>query len=318
MAGDDLTIFLFFFGTAISLAAAGTTTTGRRAYLLYGIGAAFLLLALFWKWVAAAFPLVSNVGGALAQNPVAWFCLLLFGAWLLTLRRRANVEHITANIGTEPAVTMDHIHSLAKLDTAMTQSLSQMRESFESRLSALEKSSREMNIEVKKLYVEVFEGTKDTLFAPSTTFGSLREEIEEFRREQAEAHETLAQSLRARRVYDEAKELHKEINWLASGLNWPMERAGSSEEWSKWEETFATFRSWLERFVSITESYHSEATNIRNTPSEKYKPGHWQLTDANFPDADKLHDFKTFIILKGNYDAVIGDILEHMYDEGTI
>ncbi|MGY4405281.1 hypothetical protein [Bradyrhizobium sp. USDA 3315] len=72
MQGDDLAIFGILWGTAIAFALAAVTMvdSGRKKILtaLWAVAGGFLLLALFWPWIAEKWPALREWANGLAEN----------------------------------------------------------------------------------------------------------------------------------------------------------------------------------------------------------------------------------------------------------
>jgi hypothetical protein len=97
LAGDDLTIVLFFVGTAVSLGCAAMSTAGWRhpALIITLFGLAAICFAFGAGWPAIkeiSPPVLSAPVHQIATSPVAWFAVLILGltASILLPRRRSR------------------------------------------------------------------------------------------------------------------------------------------------------------------------------------------------------------------------------------
>jgi hypothetical protein len=90
MVGDDLTIVLFFIGTAISVAAAAMSQAGwKHRILIYGmfaVAAIMAALGALWPLIKGWSPQITGVVAPVATSPVSWFSLII-----LTLSLRIAV-----------------------------------------------------------------------------------------------------------------------------------------------------------------------------------------------------------------------------------
>jgi hypothetical protein len=95
LAGDDLTIVLFFVGTAVSLGCAAMSTAGWRhpalIITLFGLAAICFVFGAGWPAIKEISPpALSAPVHQIATSPVAWFVVLVLGmiASILFPRRR--------------------------------------------------------------------------------------------------------------------------------------------------------------------------------------------------------------------------------------
>jgi tRNA_anti-like len=114
LSGDDLTITLFFIGTAISIACAAMSAAGWRHRVL--IGSLFSLAGVCF-FVGVAWPLLKTVSlpataivNQVATNPIAWFVVLILGmtASILLPKRDGRTSPLLENV-TRIAVSQDPV-----------------------------------------------------------------------------------------------------------------------------------------------------------------------------------------------------------------
>src|SRR5258708_5192364 len=91
MAGDDLTISLFFVGLAVTIAATGMTQAGWKhrllIFTLFAVAAVLFGVGAGWHWIKGYWPEASAVAATLATNPVTWFVVIMFGLGAILFRR---------------------------------------------------------------------------------------------------------------------------------------------------------------------------------------------------------------------------------------
>ncbi len=79
-SGDDLTIVLFFVGTAVSIALAALSAAGWRQWVLFSLAGICFVGGLAWTNLKTVSPSVTSPIGLVATNPFAWFIILMLGA----------------------------------------------------------------------------------------------------------------------------------------------------------------------------------------------------------------------------------------------
>ena len=94
MGGDNLTIPLFFVGTAFTFGIGAVTLVERRRQIIMGIlfAGAFVcaILGVFWTEIGPRIPLLSRIASDIASNSVAWFVLIMviLVVTLISIRER--------------------------------------------------------------------------------------------------------------------------------------------------------------------------------------------------------------------------------------
>jgi hypothetical protein len=83
LSGDDLTIVLFFVGTAISIAGTAMSAAGWRHPVLIGglfsLAGVCFVAGMAWPVLKTISPPATAMVGQVATNPVAWFAVLILG-----------------------------------------------------------------------------------------------------------------------------------------------------------------------------------------------------------------------------------------------
>jgi hypothetical protein len=96
LTGDDLTIVLFFVGTAVSIAGAAMSAAGWKhpllIWILCSLAGICLVIGVAWPIVKTVSPPATAAIDQIATNPVAWFAVLILGmtASILLPKRRTN------------------------------------------------------------------------------------------------------------------------------------------------------------------------------------------------------------------------------------
>lgn len=81
MAGDDLSIFLFWVGLAIAFGLEAMKADARSHRIGFGgFASFFLLLGLFWTPIKSTWPPLEKWVAAVATDPASWFMLFMFVA----------------------------------------------------------------------------------------------------------------------------------------------------------------------------------------------------------------------------------------------
>jgi hypothetical protein len=95
LSGDDLTIALFFGGTAITIALTAMSTAGWRHPVLirglFGLAAVCAVIGMAWPVLKTLSPAVTAMVNEVARSPIAWFAVLMLGmAAVLVLPKRGG------------------------------------------------------------------------------------------------------------------------------------------------------------------------------------------------------------------------------------
>jgi hypothetical protein len=96
LAGDDLTIVLFFLASAMTLGIAGAQTVGWKSKFLAGFQFLFcavcLVIAVGWFWIKPNLPSVATTLATIATHPISWYVAFILAIAILTLTRRPASE----------------------------------------------------------------------------------------------------------------------------------------------------------------------------------------------------------------------------------
>lgn len=112
LAGDDLTIVLFFVGTAVSVGCAGMSAAGwRHPVLIVGL----FLLAGACFFFGASWPALKGIAPAsisipvqqVSTNPVSWFVVLILGLTATLLLPRRRTFQSTENNRVQKAISLE-------------------------------------------------------------------------------------------------------------------------------------------------------------------------------------------------------------------
>jgi hypothetical protein len=96
MAGDDLTIVLFFGTLAVTFFVTGATIAGWKHRLLitamfvFAVGS--LAIGAGWLWLKPLSPTVARIILQVTTNPISWFVTFLFSIALVTLSARPKLD----------------------------------------------------------------------------------------------------------------------------------------------------------------------------------------------------------------------------------
>jgi hypothetical protein len=101
MSGDDLTIRLFFIGTAFSLAVAAMSQAGWKHPVLirglFGVAVGLAAVGLGWPSIKTFSPVVTATVDQIATNPVAWFVVFMFGLMAVLFLSKPREQKAASN-----------------------------------------------------------------------------------------------------------------------------------------------------------------------------------------------------------------------------
>jgi tRNA_anti-like len=114
LSGDDLTITLFFIGTAISIACAAMSAAGWRHHVLigslFGLAGGCFFVGVAWPWLKTVSLPATAMVNQVATNPIAWFVVLILGmtASILLPKRGGRTSRLP-----EQRTPIAHTHTVA-------------------------------------------------------------------------------------------------------------------------------------------------------------------------------------------------------------
>jgi hypothetical protein len=113
LSGDNLAIFLFFIGTAITIALAAMNAAGWRHPLLirslFGLSVVCVVIGVTGSRFKTVSPAVTGIVTQVATNPVAWFVILMFAIATLLLR---PTDGSRTSGAPKPATSLDFVENI--------------------------------------------------------------------------------------------------------------------------------------------------------------------------------------------------------------
>lgn len=94
LSGDDLTIVLFLIGLAATFGLAAMSLAGWKhkalIILLFVLTGAFVIAGVSWPWIKSFSPSAAIVVQEIANSPVSWFCVIIFGIIIALLTGKSH------------------------------------------------------------------------------------------------------------------------------------------------------------------------------------------------------------------------------------
>lgn len=92
MHGEDLTITLFFFTSAVLAGFEAMKASGWRLWAFWILTALFAAIGLSWLWLKEISPTLTRWVGEIATSPQSWFVLIILGLVLLAVTGRKSKQ----------------------------------------------------------------------------------------------------------------------------------------------------------------------------------------------------------------------------------
>src|ERR1700674_3737860 len=97
IAGDDLTVVLFFIGLAATFAVAAMSQAGwkHRAFIiiLFSIAVFFMASGISWPWLKDLSPELREIAIQVTSNPVSWLSVMVLGLSAVLFINKTTPEH---------------------------------------------------------------------------------------------------------------------------------------------------------------------------------------------------------------------------------
>jgi hypothetical protein len=103
LAGDNLTIVLFFVGLSVTLGSTAMSQSGWKHWgliaLLWALSAMSLLVGIGWTQFKAYSPAVESIVVSVATSPISWFVVIMCALMTALLHKRPGI--FPATVGKE-------------------------------------------------------------------------------------------------------------------------------------------------------------------------------------------------------------------------
>jgi hypothetical protein len=314
MTSNALTIILFLLASALILAieAAKADTRIRYAFAL-GAGS-FGLLALFWIPLADAFPIAARQVARVAQDPSSWFILLV--VILLFARdywRKQTTEFSDADWPAEAIDTAEALWASNSEIRKAQQIGADINARQEAEIAALRTSVddlRTLSVKVNTMAEDGARNVAEVSGRVDSITGSLtatNHMVAEARATHAAVIKRLdriderfsAMAARIRLDYQEERMAELDLK-----LYFPEADEIRNVEWTAWEVRQKDWLSAVYQWADLAQTYSPNARQvIEHTPPAAYY-GNWSFSDSDLPDANTIHKYKTFCIMRRNFGEV--------------
>lgn len=340
MDDNTLTITLFLLASALLLGVEAVKSSGK---LRYGFGAgagAFVLLGLLWDPAAKMFPDAARAVGEVAGFPPSWFFLIL--VIFLVVRERWAVRGRSGETESLPPATADNAvgqievlrDMLATIQADNRDARLKVQEALETAnglAETIERASQRADAKadaaqstadfaINKLSER--EGAAQAIDSRINDLVELAEsmsgKVNEQGSEVAALTRTVDRLLRAQfamKLRGALDSIEAEIAKLDALLYFEDGKGIGAVDWDTWKQREADWRRGISIWTTRAAPYGNGdlAAQIKNTPQEDFY-GTWSFKDSDLPDADTIHRYKAFCIMRRNFSGVREAVDNALYD----
>ena len=356
--GNDLTIQLFFFTSAIFAGVEAVKANGWRAWLFGGLAGLFAITGAAWPSLKEIYPPLSRSIGEVASSPQAWFTLIVLALAVVALTGRKARATATSSTG-EPIELPEWLSDVpgrlddlaGKLDR-LAKAVAQGSLTQSGILDSLQSRAKELSDRLRKVETLLqprTEGLLGMAFDPSakppeTRFDNIEAKIDRLRdhidstsleigesiadiqaalEAQRESHRQLHDRafavFRAKQAEHRMEQLIPHLEEAGEVLSAPTLKRTTPVDFGEWSSLFTSWQVALHEFCRVVKPYYPEAeTKLLATPIDAYKGAHWTVDEALFANHDQVHDYKTFRILLRNFDSLKPHIIVSVKRNATV
>ena len=314
MTSNALTIVLFLLASALLLGVEAVKTGGRVRYAFGAAAAAFVLLAFFWVPLASAFPVAARQVASVAQDPSSWFILLVVVLVVAREFWRSRTADITDYDW--PGEALETTEALWSSSVEMRKALKAAEDLgaiHDASITALRADITDLSgdlVTSNTLAESAHAKGTEALVRADAILNSLsatNHMVAEDRAAIAELTNRLkriderfaAMAARIRLDYQEGR-----MNELDALLYFPKANGIREVDWNAWERRQKDWLSSALQWADLARPYAADAREvIEHTPPSSYY-GDWSFADSDLPDANTIHKYKTFCIMRRNFAKV--------------
>lgn len=314
MDAANLSITLFILGCAVPFALEAIKLTDRVRWVLAAISGSFVILGFSWLPIARASPAAASFVGGIVSEPVSWFILVVVVLAMLrewVARRRAEAaaaQPLSANGGQiEQTVVTDAISRLMQGQTDLLISVGNLRGDLTTTNTAVENAT------------EMAQAAKDTADRSDATAAFLTGLVEKQLRNFNSLKETvddLVKSRFAQKTRVALDRLEAELDRLDDTLYFAEGEGIESADWSHWLSNEGRWRSTVRTWTIHGSQFvpGDLMDSILNTPQDSFY-GSWSFKDSDLPNADTIHRYKAFCIMRRNFKIIRDDVDQAIWRE---
>lgn len=326
MDQNTLTIVLFCFASALLLGVEAMKTQRRLRYT-FAIGFVFFVsLGAFWPHMAAIFPVFARQIASVAQTPISWF--VLFIAILLLSREGWKTSfgfgrkkyHLTDDFDSDgwPAEAIQTLEAVLqstdeiKKQALVTNDQTKRSQAHIEELRILFSDVRGDITTSNSIAIEALDAAKAAAKTADTVDGRLDAHLHMFAEHKSHTQaleksvNALLKSREAQKTRATLDVIEKRIESLDQALYFPNGEGIRDTKWDNWQQIERQWRSSVKVWTSHASRYSDSIdlmAQITTTPQESFY-GIWSFKDSDLPDADTIHRYKAFCIMRGNFAAL--------------
>jgi len=291
---NTLTIQLFAWGCAVTVALEAYKANKRAAIVLWGCVGAFAAFGFIFPWLGGAYPKLTKFATELVSEPASWFSLMVgcfFVArpyWVRTALTSAQPQ-VEGGYDDEPLKTV--VGGLAE------------------RMLALVKDVEKLDAKVTKFSLETVQlSALPAKLEDVRVDGALATRgLEKLAQQQKEDRERAQLSLKAVGDRERLTLLKEQIREVAVDLSQRLE-AGEHYDmnaWNSWLSCHAVWNSRLQEWLETARWFAKGVKETTLTVNDSDYGGEWHVTDSQFHGSEAVRQFKKFHIIHRQWETVI-------------
>ncbi|WGM46127.1 hypothetical protein KOAAANKH_00993 [Brevundimonas sp. NIBR10] len=323
MDQNTLTIVLFFFASALLLGVEAVKAQGRLRYTFAAGSGIFIFSGIFWTPLATTFPVFARQIASVAQTPISWFVLLVAifllsrEGWGTSLKLGRAKDEITGDFDSEgwPGEAIQTLEAvwqstddIKKQALLTSDQLSRSQARFEE-LRVLFDDIRGDIVTANATAAEALEAAKATAKTADTVDGRLAGHLHIFAEQKSHMQalektvDVLLRSREAQKTRIALDSLEERIKNFDALLYFPEAEGIRDTKWDVWQQNEHQWRTAVKLWAFHASRYADGddlMATILSTPQESFY-GTWSFNDSDLPNADTIHRYKAFCIMRRNF-----------------
>jgi hypothetical protein len=319
MSPEQITVAVFFWGSAVVIALDALKQGGLRQRVLWALSAAFVLAGLLVKPLWAVFPDLAGALSNLAFSPTTWFFLAAIAYLTVTKWERGTTSREapvacddTLQIGNNDLEErLSNLESLCPdaADKHFWDNNIQAVADHNQRLAMLEASQRAIANDYQNMrgldarLSGELDGLKETM---RTEDDSLRQYLQVLEGKLTKLNEITRHSIHAMWMREQIKALQQGIRKDAADLNHRVSERQQHDRasWDSWESVHAHWTSLTAQWWHIARFYLANSRQVLQAPDHMYPTTQVDealLTPGGGAEAVRL--YKRFCIIQNQWEA---------------
>jgi hypothetical protein len=301
VSGQQLTVAVLFWGSAVVIGLDALKHTGRRAKWLWLAVVGFVIVGFLVRPLWGVFPDVAGFLLRISTFAPTWFFLV--GIAYLVLRERGRPSEPAAAAVSPQYDEAPFLERIGTVDRELRNQMDMLRDEFAAHKAHMD-----------TCYSAQDEARLDGLNQMGVKVDGLRQDLEKWVAVQRDDSLKTREALHTIVLRERLAQLEAEIRQDASDL-YDRLKGGEvydEQKWRQWENVHGHWETKLNDWLGGATWYGLAVQQRTLTVDDEKYGAQWSVADTQFPNAEAVRRFKKFRIVQQQWESIVPEVRSGM------